>query len=475
IMDAESGTWDVLTKHQESGVRIHPAWSSDGSKIYFTRGSTAGVNVYSIPAVGGEERLVLDNAYFPEPLPDGSLLVTRAKEAGQPQLYRFWPDGNRMEPLPLYLTAPALDPLVPLRAFADGKEAVVFGRAMISNDMDPQPHVYVVDLSSKKLRKVDSNLGVNAALWPVAVDRGHSILSDSPAGDLHRVVAIDPDGEHLPRTLFALTGRFSGLDIGGDGTIFVDQQNNTLEVLRIHASGGPVERLAKAETYSLKSHTVELFDGRVIVPAVISGHPRLMLAKRNKLATSLIDTSDDTSGPITLMGKDQIAFIIGSGREKSVAVASLADRRILRKISVPDAGSIVQLAASVDGTILYYVSGNTLWAVSPMGGEPRKIAPANSVAVHPNGREIILQRIGPNLSVRLFRLYTATGSEEETKIGADVRMGDVPLATNAINKDGKILVTTALDNNTWYWQLSIFDPITGQAKHVPTDFAGDLL
>src|SRR5262249_18375009 len=157
-----------------------------------------------------------------------------------------------------------------------------------------------------------------------------------------------------------------------------------------------------AETYSLKSHTVELFDGRVIVPAVISGHPRLMLAKTNKLATSLIDTSEDTSGPITVIGKDRIAFIVGSGPAKSVAVASLGDRRILHKISVPDAGSIVQLAASVDGTSLYYVSGNMLWAVSSTGGESHKIGPANSVAVHPNGREIILQRIGPSLSVRLF-------------------------------------------------------------------------
>src|SRR5262249_32866757 len=81
LMDAESGTWDVLTKRLERGVRIHAAWSRDGSKIYFTRGSTEGANVYSIPAVGGEERLVLDNAYFPEPLPDGSILVTQIRRA----------------------------------------------------------------------------------------------------------------------------------------------------------------------------------------------------------------------------------------------------------------------------------------------------------------------------------------------------------------------------------------------------------
>jgi hypothetical protein len=260
-----------------------------------------------------------------------------------------------------------------------------------------------------------------------------------------------------------------------DGTTFVDQQNNTLEVLRINPAGGSVQRLARAETYSLKSHTVELSDARVIVPAVISGHPRLMLTKTNKLATPLIDTSEDTSGPITVIGKDLIAFLIGRGQEKSLAVASLTDRRILHKMSVPDADSIVQLAASTDGTVLYYISGNTLWEVSSAGGEPHTIAAANSVAVDPNGRELVIQRVGPNFSARLFRWSVSKGTEQEIKIGDDVRIGDVPLAANAINKDGKILITTALDDSTWYWQLSIFDPSTGLAKHVPTDFAGDLM
>jgi hypothetical protein len=57
LMDAESGTWDVLTRRLESGVRIHPAWWREVAKIYFTRGTSRGVNIYSIPAVGGEERL----------------------------------------------------------------------------------------------------------------------------------------------------------------------------------------------------------------------------------------------------------------------------------------------------------------------------------------------------------------------------------------------------------------------------------
>jgi hypothetical protein len=474
LMDAESGTWDVLTKRPESGVRIHAAWARDGSKVYFTRGSTLGVNVYSIPSVGGEERLVLDNAYFPEPLPDGSLLVTRSNTAAQPQLHRFWPEDNRIEPLPVYLTGAALDPLVPVRAFADGKEAVFFGRTMTAAGLDLRPGLHIIDLSSKQTRQIASNIGGNAALWPVSVDRDGFVISDDPIGDLHRVVAIDRRGG-VPRELFTLTGRFSGVDVAEDGTMFVDQQNNTLQILKINTADGSIEQVARSETYLLRSHTVELPDGRVIVPSRSSGRPRLMLGRTNKLATPLIDTAEETSGPITMVGKDLIAFLFGSDAAKSIALASMPDRRIIRTIAVPDAGSIVQLAASADGSLLYYIRENTVWQVPSAGGEARRIAAANSLAVDPNGREIVLQRVGPNLAVRLFRMAVDGGHEEEIAIDAAVRIGDVPLAANAINNDGKILVTTALDANTWYWQISIFDPKTGMARHIPTNFAGDIL
>jgi len=212
LMDAESGTWDVLTRLPQPGVHIHVSWSRDGSKLYFTRGSTLGVNVYSIPSVGGEERLVLDDAYFPEPLPDGSMLLTRSRGDGQSQVYHFWPESNRMEPLPVYLSSP-LDPPFPIRAFADGKAAVFFGRTMTAAGLDPQPHLQIIDLMTKQIHPLDSNIGSNAASWPVSVDRNHFVLSDSPTGDLHRVVAIDPSAQLAPRELFTLTSRFSGLDM----------------------------------------------------------------------------------------------------------------------------------------------------------------------------------------------------------------------------------------------------------------------
>jgi hypothetical protein len=200
-----------------------------------------------------------------------------------------------------------------------------------------------------------------------------------------------------------------------------------------------------------------------------------MLTKTNKVSTALIDTSEETSGPISIVGKDMIAFLIGSGTGKSIAIASLTERRILRRISVSDAASIVQLGASVDAASIYYIAANTLWEIPSAGGSPRKITDASSFAVDPNGREIIFQRVGSTAAVGLFRLSLMDGEEKEIEIAPDLRLGNVPLAANSINKEGKVLMTTALDATTWYWQVSIFDPNTGQARHVPTDFAGDIL
>jgi hypothetical protein len=71
-----------------------------GSKIYFDRWSEDPAGIYYVPAVGGEERLVLENAGGPEVLRDGSLLVARFNDQRLLQLCRFWPESGRLQPLP---------------------------------------------------------------------------------------------------------------------------------------------------------------------------------------------------------------------------------------------------------------------------------------------------------------------------------------------------------------------------------------
>ncbi len=82
------------------------------------------MGVFSVPFLGGEERLVVENAGHPAALPDGSLLVARINEERRSQLTRVWPDTGRMQALPVDVTFdPGYRPWI--RVSADGRRVVV--------------------------------------------------------------------------------------------------------------------------------------------------------------------------------------------------------------------------------------------------------------------------------------------------------------------------------------------------------------
>ena len=84
------------------------------------------LGIYSVPPLGGEPRMVLDDAFGPEPLPDGSLIVVKMTDQGDNQLFHFWPDSGKLEALPAFLQNWSdITPM--LRAFPDGKELVYYG------------------------------------------------------------------------------------------------------------------------------------------------------------------------------------------------------------------------------------------------------------------------------------------------------------------------------------------------------------
>jgi Tol biopolymer transport system component len=77
VMNPESGNWTVLTKDRTRGYVSRVAWSRDGARIYYDRFTDVPLGVYSVPAIGGDERLLLNDANGAEPLADGSLIVSK--------------------------------------------------------------------------------------------------------------------------------------------------------------------------------------------------------------------------------------------------------------------------------------------------------------------------------------------------------------------------------------------------------------
>jgi hypothetical protein len=69
VLKPASGHWSVLTSEKADGPIMDLSWSKDGTRIYYDR---YGKGIFSIPAVGGESRLVVENGLGPQAIADGA-------------------------------------------------------------------------------------------------------------------------------------------------------------------------------------------------------------------------------------------------------------------------------------------------------------------------------------------------------------------------------------------------------------------
>jgi len=476
VMDTESGDWTVLTKNRSRGYVTELNWSLDGTEIYFDRDFSVPRGIYTVSRFGGDEPLVLEDAMGPQVLPDGSLLVVRVNKERDFQLHRFWPESGRLVPLNGVFSNIDLCP--PVRAFRDGKEAVFFGKALDQDKADPSPHLYALDLASGKTRRLAPELDlVPSAInfFPLAVSNDdQSVLIDSREGDLHRIVAASRSGSGPLRTVQSLTSAPWFLDVGKDGTLYLDQTARTLEVLRFSALGGTPEVLAGSETPSTQGNsTFETSDGRVLLDSMVAGRSRLQLARPGGEAVSFIATKEETSGPACRLGEGEVAFLLGPRDHAVVAVASLADGRIVRRLNGVQGSRDMDLVASRDGETLFYVASQTVWAIPATDGQPRQIGPGDGVAADPNGKDLIVE-LHEKEGVRLVKVPVSGGAEEPIPLRSALRLAPVGIGSNAIGKDGRALLTIAAPDS-WFYGAAILDPRSGKLDRIPLSFTGDLL
>jgi hypothetical protein len=474
VTDPGSGNWTVLTHDRSHGPVSNLYWSVDSSKIYFDRFCPQPVGIYSIPALGGEERLLLANAASPEPLPDGSLLVVRIDPDRRSQVYHFWPDNGRLQALSAWVD---LEPSPALRVFPGGDEAAFFGTVK-GTGTDNAPHLYSLEIATGRTRRLAPELSIvqSAQTFPLAVTRdGRSVLIDLPSGNLHRIAAIPRSGHSPVQTLMTLTSAAWSLDPAPDGSLYVDQIERPLEILRLSASGGTPEVLADAEAYPYPSWTaspVEFPDGRFLLPTLNSGRPRLLLGVPGGNFSPLLETREETGEPTTRVGSGEVALMVGSPPARALAIASPKEGRIIRRFEATEGKDIAALAASPDGESLYYVSSGTVWSIPSKGGDPRKICAGDGMAVDPNGRDLIVN-LNELEHVRLIRIPLSGGPQQEIPVRSDVSLGPYPLGPSAVNKGGKAVVETApLDS--WFFGLAVLDLATGELRRIPFSYTGDI-
>jgi serine/threonine protein kinase len=472
VMNPDSGNWTVLTHGRSSGTLQEISWSPDGSKLYFDRVSSRPLGIYTVPSLGGDERLVLKDAASPEALPDGSLLVWRIDAERKSRIYHFWPDSGRLQPLEGWI--PPTLPVALIRVFPDGKEAVFYGMTV---GTDASPHLYALEIATGKARRLAAQLPIRQTSegFPLApTPDNRSVLIDLPSGNLHQIVAIPRSGSGPVPVLMTLTTPPWLMDAGPDGSIYLDQVGRPIQALRFTVSGGIPEVLATTEARALDlSAPVEFTDGRFLIPAFISGRSQLLIGKMGGNFYPLVDTVEETRLPAALLPDNQVAFIAGTGSDQTIGIASAGEGRIIRRLNESKGVPVTSLAASPDGKTLYYTADGTLWAIPANGATPRKVSAGDGVAVDPNGKGLIVNLV-ENTGVHLVRIPLAGGQEQAIQVQGDISMDPLPLGGNSFRKDGKLLVGVT-PTDSWFFSPAVLDVASGKLTRIPLNFTGDTL
>ena len=472
VMKPESGNLAILTHATDKGYVDNLSWSPDGTKIYYDRVTDVPRGIYSVPVLGGEEQLVVENACSPEALPDGSLLVGKLNAERRNQLFRYWPETGRWKALPLAMGSTNF---LVSRGFPDGREAVAFGTP-IGPGHEAGVHLYAIDLESGALRRLETGSPVDANNLGLAVTRdGKSVLAAIGSGNTDRIVAIPRSGRGAVRTLLSLTSPVFSLDAGPDGSIYLDQEERPVDLLRFSAQDGHAEKIARLPAYETpgapwfeEESFAVLPDGRAVLTQGTGGRMRLMVVEAGKDPRPLVATAEENAAPVAAAGADEVAFLIGPAPRRTIAMAAVSNGRITRRIPF-DKGPITSLAASPDGKTLYCAAGGMIWAIPAAGGEPRKMRPGDYVAMDPAGAYLLVEVV-ENPIIRLIQAPLDGGAEREVPRTGALRPAFL-IGPNAIGKDGRIL--TPLGASTWYWPAGAINPRTGEITRIAVDYLTD--
>jgi hypothetical protein len=462
VMKPDSGSWSVLTKDRARGSAGRLSWMPDGSSILFDRVTDVPNGIYSVPALGGDERLVIANASAAEALPDGSLIFLRLNAERTPQFHRFWPATGKIDVLPVSnrqsFVGAVARPAGPNRI-------VVYGYPV--DRKDGVDSLHVLDLESNKLRPIGAGLG---NVLGMASDNSMSnVLAVKWEGSLARVLRIPVDGDSPATTALTLFD-FPALDAGRNGELYASLMSRPGEVLRADLRDGVVDRSVRFPSFVLRG-ALSLSDDRILVPTVTSTGNSVMVAPPGRDPYRFVQTTEETFGPIAPIGNDQVALLIGKLEAVEVAIVATDTGSVLKRIKPPT--QIASLAASADGRTLYVGAGGTISAmsISEDKGTWTTVCSGDSATIDPATGDLIVLRGDKDL-YRLFRCRPSGGAPQEIQVTGNLRLAGTPLMATAI-RNGRLLVVAA-SADSWYWFASVVDLATGAIEKIKvnqfTDF-----
>jgi serine/threonine protein kinase len=466
VMKPSSGDWTVLTRRADAGSVSKVCWSRDGDKLFFDRVSDVPRGVFSVPPLGGEERMVLEDAQGPEALPDGSLLVVKRDASRNFQIHRFRPDTGALVPVGPAVVAES--GTWSLRAFPDGKAAVFWGR--LAGSADGARRLYMLDLATGRAAPFAPQLPLAP---PIAVSPdGRVVYAFASFGDLPQAISVSRDGEQ-GTALFPVTGKPWGLDAGAGGDLFVSTMDGPAELLRFPAAGGAPDRIS-AMASSLATSPVELGDGGWLIPSQLLGRRRLFRFSADGSLKPMLDLAEQATPPAAAVGRNLVAFLSGRvGEPPVLTLATFPEGRVVRRLEETRGIAPQGLVAAPDGRTLYYVNAGSLYAVDAEKGPPRRLRAANGVALDAREPAALIVQVNEPDGVKLFRVPLDGGSELSILFAGPLRLAPIPLAGSAVGPDGRIAVTVTSPDLLWRG-VALLDPVTASLERVPLGYDGDV-
>jgi eukaryotic-like serine/threonine-protein kinase len=446
IMKPDGGSWNILTHDTTNGSATNVAWARDGSRLFFDRFWERPAGVYSIPPLGGESTLLLEDGWAPQPLPDGSLIVLKRTPRGHDEVFRFWPDSGRSEPLPAYLERSDAGP--PLRAFPDGKELVFIGateEAGIESGTQP----YILDVATRKSRRLDPQALIDKLEFQLGIPLaptpdGHGVLMLGREQNSFELIRVERNGKpgHTRVLSFA-----NGLppfytDVAADGSIYVDSAEMTPSISRFTVGGRFIADSAAPAPAA--NRVLVLNDGRVLITAPLGGNLRLLCGIPGKHFRPFLQGDAREAAYASLVSTDEVALLLGSPGKRRIGFASVRNGVLRREIPVPG-GNATALAVSSSLQTIYYVARDTVYSMPVNGGPPVRLTEGEDLAIDPPGRMLLVQT-----SRGMVRFHLPSAAAEPIVLPSGVRLATGNLSPSAIDQNGRILLNVVVPQDFAY-------------------------
>jgi WD40 repeat protein len=356
-------------------------------------------------------------------------------------------------------------------------DAIVFWGSPAGNSSGGG-QLYALKLDSGVVTRVAPQATIKERSWvfPLALSHdGAWVYFDHLSGDVHRIVRAPTDGSPGIEPLFTLTERPWGIDIGPDGSIYVDQFEQPAEV-RWYSKPGTLRASVRVPGANCAALPIDRSRALVVLP--YAGRDRLMVVdaeKPDKLLTPFIDTQEETTFPAVALGSDRFAFVAGSGPTRRLAIASTATSRLIGSIDGISPG-ISSLAATPDGTTVFYdnETDGYIWAKPVAGGEAVRVHEGNGVSMDPHGHYLIV-KVDTDGRVRLFNVPWPLGTQVAREIATktDLGLDQDWFGPRAVWRDGQITVRVG-SNHSWYWPSAVLNPSTGTITVLDSAFDRDM-